>query len=147
MNLPSLFHSNNPSTRWLSRIQQDFDRLFSELSNAEPLMSAELGCRCEVTEDKSNYTCTFDMPGVKKSDVNVQLDGNTLTVSAERSEEKKTEGKKKRYSEVNYGSYLRSFTLPESVDGSKIDAKFENGVLKVTIPKIASSNSKQIAVQ
>lgn len=147
MNIPSLFQPGHQPTRWLSRIQHDFDRLFSELSNAEPLMSSEIGCSCEVTEDKSNYTCTFDMPGVKKSDVNVQFSGNTLTVSAERTEEKKSEGKKKRYSEVNYGSYLRSFTLPESVDGSKIDAKFENGVLKVTLPKTTSSNSKQIAVQ
>lgn len=146
MNLPSLFRSNNQSTRVLSRIQNDFDRLFSELTNMEPLLKTDFSCNCEVLEDAESYTFKFDMPGVKKQDVKVELDGNVMTVSAERMEEKKN-GEKNRYSEVSYGSYQRAFTLPEAVKDEKIDAKFDNGVLTLTVPKTKSANTKQIAIQ
>lgn len=67
-------------------------------------------------------------------------------VSAERREEKKSEDKKSRYSEISYGSYQRRFTLPSAVDEKKVDAKFEDGVLMVTLPKTESTKTKQIAV-
>lgn len=147
MNLPSLFKANNQPARLFAQMQKDVERLYSELSNLEPLLKSELNCSCELTEDKSSYNLKFDMPGVKKEDVNIQMDGNLLTVSAERTEEKKSDGKKNRYSEISYGSYQRSFTLPERVEESKIDAKFENGVLSVTIPKSQNSNAKKIQIQ
>lgn len=145
MHLPSLFKANSQPMRLFSQIHKDFDRLYSEFSNIDPLMKSDMICNCEVSEDKSHYKFKFDMPGVKKNDVKVQLDDHILTISAERSEEK-SDGKKNRYSEISYGLYQRSFTLPEAVDESKIDAKFENGVLTLNIPKVQSSNAKQISV-
>lgn len=147
MSLPSLFRSNVQSGRLLARLQSDFDKLFSELSAVEPQVNSELICNCEILEDKMSFTFKFDMPGVKKADVHVRLDGNVMTVSAERTDEKKSEDKKSRFSEVTYGSYQRSFTLPESVEESKIDAKFESGVLTLTVPKSESKRSKTIAIQ
>lgn len=146
MNFPSLFRPNNQPTRMLSQLQSDFDRLLSELSSIEPLIKTDFTCNCEVLEDAATYTFKFDMPGIKKEDVKVELDGNVMTVSAERMDEKKN-GKKSRYSEVSYGSYQRSFTLPEAVKEEKIDAKFDNGVLTLTVPKAKSANTKQIPVQ
>lgn len=147
MNLPSLFRTNNQPVRTLARLQNDLDRVFTELLSWEPLMKSEMTCNCEVSEDKSHYTVKFDMPGVKKGDIKAELDGKVLTVFAERTEEKKTDGGKSRYSEVNYGSYQRSFTLPEAVEDGKVEAKFENGILSLTIPKHQISNAKQISIQ
>ncbi|MGE4133813.1 MAG: Hsp20/alpha crystallin family protein [Bdellovibrionales bacterium] len=147
MNLPSLLRRGTEPYRMLTRLQSDFDRLFEDLAVAEPrLIGPEFSPTCELSEDKSNYVMTFDMPGVKKEDVKIELDGNRLMVSAERREEKKTEDKKRRYSEVSYGSYQRTCTLPSAVDDKKVDAKFENGVLTLTMPKTESSKAKQIAV-
>lgn len=150
MHLPSLLRrTGNEPFRSLSRLQDDFNRLFEELAETRPrfgFATNEFSPSCEMDEDKSNYIMKFDMPGVKKEDVKVELDGNVLSVSAERREEKKTESKKSHYSEISYGSYHRTFTLPSSVDEKKVDAKFDNGVLTLTMPKSETSNLKQIAV-
>jgi HSP20 family protein len=148
MNLPSILRRNGTEPfRMLTRLQDDFDRLFQELSVAEPrLLKADLACSCEVSEDKSSYTMKFDMPGIKKEDLKIEVDGNVLTVSAERKEEKKSDSKKSHYSEISYGSYMRSFTLPSPLDEKKVDAKFENGVLTLAIPKSEASKAKQIEV-
>lgn len=102
---------------------------------------------CEVSEEENSYILKFDLPGVKKDQVKVEANQNELTVRAERKEEKKSETKKKYLSEVSYGSYMRSFTLPEPIDQKAVDAKFENGVLTITVPKTkVASSSKQIEV-
>jgi HSP20 family protein len=149
MNLPSLFRRNGAEPlRALSRLQNEFDRLFQELSEGKSdFAMTAFKPSCEIREDKSTYTLKFDMPGVKKEDVKLELEGNQLTVSAERQEEKTTEDKKSGYSEISYGSYQRSMTLPSAVDEKKADAKFENGVLTLTLPKVQPSNAKQIAIQ
>lgn len=135
--------------RDFSQIQESFDQLFNEFANLKKTNGMqELGFSpsCEIAEEGNNYVLTFDMPGVKKDQVKVEADNDQLTVRAERKEEKKTESKKKHLSEVYYGSYTRTFTLPGPIDEKKIDAKFENGVLTVTVPKTESTKTKQIPV-
>lgn len=88
-----------------------------------------------------------DLPGVSKEQVKVEVNKDQLTVFAERKEEKKYDSKKKFLSEVHYGFYSRTFTLPGSMDEKKVDAKFENGVLTVTVPKTEALQSKQIPIQ
>ncbi|MGZ6480281.1 MAG: Hsp20/alpha crystallin family protein [Bdellovibrionales bacterium] len=150
MNLPSLMRSRmEEPARLLTRLQNDFERLFRDFSETRPstaFATEEFYPTCELNENKSSYIMKFDMPGVKKDDVKIELDGNQLTVSAERREEKKSEDHRSRYSEISYGSYQRSFTLPSAVDDKKVDAKFENGELTLTMPKIESSKAKQIAI-
>lgn len=146
MNFPSLSRINRHPSRLFSRWQADLDKIVSELSNMESNFDSEFACKCEVLEDDAGFTFKFDMPGVSKKDLKVEIDGNILSVSAERTEEK-NDGKKSRYSEISYGSYQRTFTLPESTDASKIDAKFDNGVLTLTLPKNKTSAAKQISVQ
>lgn len=147
MKLPSLFRSND-AFRELTRLQSDIDKLFREMNGFETRMDngSVFAPSCEVTETKESYMMTFDLPGVKKEDVKIEVEGNRISVSAERREEKKTDDKKQHYSEISYGSYQRSFTMPSAIEQSKVEAKFDNGVLKVTLPKNASSNVKQIAV-
>lgn len=148
MNLPSLWRREGEPYRMLTRLQSDLDRLFEDFAGGEQrFFGSDFSPSCELCEEKSNYVMKFDMPGVKKEDVKIEIEGNQLTVSAERKEEKKSEDKKRRYSEVSYGSYRRSFTLPSPIDDKKADAKFENGVLTVTVPKTEMSKAKQISVQ
>lgn len=135
--------------RELSRMQSAFDKMFSDLTEKK-LMGTDLEGRfapsCEVSEDEKNYLMKFDLPGISKDQVKIEMSDGQLTVTAERREEKKTDNKKTYVSEISYGSYMRSFTLPPNVDDKKVDAKFENGVLSITIPKSEPSSSKKIEV-
>jgi HSP20 family protein len=135
--------------RDFSQVQESFDRLFNEFMNlkkANGLQSLSFSPSCEITEEDNSYILKFDLPGVTKDKVKVEADKDQLTIRAERKEEKKSESKKKYLSEMYYGSYTRSFTLPGPVDEKKVDAKFENGVLTVTVPKTESLKAKQIPV-
>jgi HSP20 family protein len=133
--------------RELSRIQNSFDRLLNEMTvgkGAEAAMDLGFSPSCEITSDGQNYILKFDMPGVTRDQVRVETDGDQLTVFAERKEEKKSETKKKYLSEVYYGSYMRSFTMPGTFDEKKVDAKFENGVLTVTVPQGEGNGKKKL---
>lgn len=137
------------SFRDISLLQESFDRLFNDFLNIKKtndLQEFNFSPSCEIAEEGSNYVLTFDLPGVKKDQVKVEVDKDQLTVRADRSEEKKSESKKKYLSEVFYGSYIRTLTLPEPIDEKKIEAKFDNGVLTVSVPKGKSANTKQIQV-
>lgn len=135
--------------RELAKVQAELDRAFHDFGAmaARPAGAKELSANCEITEDKTNYMLKFDLPGVDKEHVKVEIDRNLLTVSAERREEKTTDENKTHYSEISYGAFTRSFTLPNAVDEAKVDAKFDKGVLTVTIPKAEASQSKRISVQ
>lgn len=138
--------------RDFAKLQSEFDRAFQEmgLSHPQSLGTKELAPSCEITEDKSNFVIKFDIPGVHKENVKVELDNRLLTVTAERREEKRTEDKagesKTHFSEISYGSFSRSFTLPTQVDEAKVEAKFDHGVLTVTLPKSEASQPKKISV-
>ncbi|MGZ3723004.1 MAG: Hsp20/alpha crystallin family protein [Bdellovibrionales bacterium] len=148
MNLPSVFRrSGNEAIRGLARLQNDFESLLQELTEEPRFEGAEFSPSCELTEDKANYIVKFDMPGVKKEDINIEVDGRELSVSAERRSEKRSDEKKRHYTEISYGSYQRSFTLPSSIDEKRVGAKFDNGVLTLTVPKTESAHAKQIAIQ
>ncbi len=136
--------------RDISNMEYTFDRLFKEFSDWKKQngnQSFGFSPSCEIVEEDRNYVMKFDLPGIPKDQVKIEVDGDQLTVRAERKEEKKKESKKKYLAEVIYGSYLRSFTLPAPIDEKKVDAKFENGVLTVTVPKTESVRAKEISIQ
>lgn len=101
----------------------------------------------DVVETENSYEIEFHLPGVKKEEITVSLDNNMLTVSGERKFEK--EEKEKRYHRIEsrYGSFSRSLQLPENVDADSIEAKSENGVLRVTVQKSDEKVSKQIEIK
>ena len=88
-----------------------------------------------IMENKNDYGLSLAVPGMKKEDFNIDVEGNMLTISCEK--EETTEQNNERYNrkEYNYSSFSRSFTLPEEVNREKIEAKYEDGVLKVMLPK------------
>lgn len=104
-----------------------------------------------ITEQKDDYQVTLAAPGLKKEDFNIDIDGNMLTISSEKEEKK--EEKEARYTrkEYSYSSFERSFTLPDEVNKEKIEARYENGLLKLVLPKKEEAKklaiSKHIAVK
>lgn len=88
-----------------------------------------------VTETKENFMVTLAVPGMKKEDFDIRMDGNMLTISCEKEETKEEKEMEFNRKEYNYSSFSRSFTLPEEVMKEKIDAVYENGELKMMLPK------------
>ena len=110
---------------------------------------APLKMRIDVTENDKGYTVKADIPGVKKEDINVQVEGNVVRIDAETRSEKETRGNgdKVLRSERYYGTISRSFSLAQDVDSAKVQAKYADGVLTLELPKAAASDSRRIAVQ
>lgn len=133
------------SPRSLDKIFEDFYTPRWSKQNEKAAMSPSV----EVNETKNMYTMKFDLPGVPKDQIKIDLHDNMLTVSGERREEKKEEDKDKKtfLSEVSYGSFMRSFTFPEGVDAERTEAKFENGVLSLSIPKKEGNSKRQITIK
>lgn len=88
-----------------------------------------------VTETKENFMVTLAVPGMKKEDFDIRMDGNMLTITCEKEETKEEKEMEFNRKEYNYSSFSRSFTLPEEVMKEKIDAVYENGELKLMLPK------------
>ena len=99
--------------------------------------------KVNTRETEDAYHIEVELPGIKKSDVDISVDGNILTISGERNI--KEEFKEEDYHRVEsrYGVFSRSFTLPEKVDIENIEAEFVNGVLEITIPKLKVDNSSK----
>lgn len=140
------FRGLTPMRNFLS-VQHDMNRLFSEMFpevSGEEEIEFTPAVDIEETDDK--YVMYFDLPGVKKEDVKIELLDNRLIVSGERREEKEI-NRKNRYSfERHYGTFERTFALPTTVDSDKVDAMFDNGVLKVTVPKVETAKARQINI-
>ena len=106
-----------------------------------------LEIRVEVKESNGDYVVQAEMPGVKKEDINVQVDGNRVSISAEvKRESEKKDGERVLRSERYYGAVARSFSLASEMDETKAVAKFDNGVLTLTLPKRGARSAAQIAV-
>jgi HSP20 family protein len=104
-----------------------------------------------IAENKDRYKVTLAAPGMKKEDFNVNVEDNILTISADQKEAKEVKDERTTRMEYNYTSFSRSFTLPEDVKQEAIDAKYENGVLVLVLPRKEDSRklttSKKVAVK
>ena len=91
--------------------------------------------KMDVIENETSYEIHFAVPGLNKEEFNIELKDNHLTVSGERKFTNEKKDKNYHAIETNYGSFSRSFSLPENVDTSKINAKYDKGILELTVPK------------
>ena len=104
--------------------------------------------KVDVAEKNGAYLVTAELPGVRKEDIHVAIDGAQVTIEAEaRREKEASKDERTLHSERTYGKLARSFTLPQEVDESKAEAKFKDGVLELTLPKKAAAQRKQITIQ
>ena len=102
-----------------------------------------------ITEQESEYIVSLAAPGLKKEDFKIDVDGNILTISSEKEENKEEKDEKITRKEYSYSSFSRSFNLPEEVNQEKIDAKYADGILKIVLPcreGTKKTTAKQIAV-
>ncbi|WP_036379231.1 Hsp20/alpha crystallin family protein [Muricauda sp. MAR_2010_75] len=88
-----------------------------------------------IKDNEKNFELELAVPGVKKDDFSVEVDNDVLTISSEMKSENEETKENYTRKEFSYSSFKRAFTLPDTVDGSKIDAKYEDGILKLTLPK------------
>jgi len=112
----------------------------------EALTTTAFAPPVDVYEDEHNVTLKIEVPGIDEKDIDVRIENNTLTVHGERKFEKEEKEENYRRVERQYGSFTRTFTLPTTVDGEKVSANYDKGVLKVTLPKKAEAKPKQIKV-
>ncbi|MBK9139467.1 MAG: Hsp20/alpha crystallin family protein [Verrucomicrobia bacterium] len=113
----------------------------------ESITVAQWAPLVDITEDDNGYLISAELPEVKKQDVKVTVENGVLTISGERQFEKEEKGRKYHRVERSYGSFLRSFTLPDDADANKVSATFKDGVLKVQVAKSEAARPKQIEVK
>jgi len=130
-----------------------FDELFDEFNKGfwvKPLAfpkGADVSIKVDVKEDDKGYTVRADIPGVKKEDIQVDVEGSMISLRAETKQEKEEKkGEKVIYSERSYGMASRSFTLPAEVDSKGAKAEYKDGVLTLSLPKKGNGGGKRIAV-
>jgi len=148
----------NAITRWdpfreLDELQSRLSTLFGRApirkngAKDEALAVAEWAPLVDIVEDDSEYLIKAELPEVKKDEVKVTVQDDVLTITGERQCEKEEKEKKYHRVERAYGSFARSFTLPEDADGEKVAAEFKDGVLKVHLPKSEKARPKSIEVK
>jgi HSP20 family protein len=147
----------NTLTRWEPlREMEDFQNRLSTLfgraptrrpNGREEITLADWMPLADITEDEKEYLIKAELPEVKKEDVKVSVENGVLTISGERKFEK--EEKKRKYHRVErgYGTFVRSFALPDDADAGKVQAEFKNGVLTVHLPKSEKAKPKQVEVK
>lgn len=129
--------------RWnpFGELERNFDSL-----NKWPVSNGAWSPRVDILENDDNVVITAEVAGVDKKDVNITLEKGILSISGERKLE--NEDKKDNYHRMEryYGSFHRHFHLSDNLDGDKVDAKMENGILKVTVAKKPEVKPKQISI-
>jgi len=112
----------------------------------ETMVVADWVPAVDVSETDGEYQIKAEIPDVKKEDVKVTVEDGVLTIQGERKQEKEEKGKKYHRVERSYGSFVRSFTLPDLVDEEKVKAEFKDGVLNLQLPKSVKAKPKAIEV-
>ncbi len=130
-----------------SHVMNAFDSIFNDSMNKME-REAFFRPRVDVVENEKNYEISVALPGIKKEEIAVDVDGDLLTISGERKRTtEKTESNKFHLTENVYGKFSRSFTLPENVDKGNLSAAFTDGVLKLEIPKVEQKEKTKVAIR
>jgi HSP20 family protein len=130
--------------RELDGLLVNFARSFGVPANG---VGAMLSPRMEVAETDKDVEITVELPGLERNDVDLSLDGNVLTIRAEKKMETEQNNKNVHVAERSYGVFYRALELPARVDPSTVQATMSNGVLKITIPKPPQTDAKKIEVK
>lgn len=137
--------------RELEEVSNRLNRLFwrpqsRTEAGQEMLAMADWTPSVDISETETAYLVKAEIPGVKKEDVKVTIQGGMLTIEGERRQEKEEKGKKFHRIERTYGSFARSFRLPGDVDENSVKAEFKDGVLNVTLAKSEKAKPKSVKV-
>lgn len=127
----------NPSSLWEKEVEKIFD-VFNKSESYTPA--------CEIHDEEKSYTVSLDVPGLRKEELDIEVKDNQLIISGERKFETKSEKNSVLRSERRYGKFSRIFTLPQNVNADGIEARFENGVLEIHLPKEEKAQVKKITI-
>ncbi len=130
----------------MNRMNRLFRESYSPEGPEEALTTTNFAPPVDIYEDEHNITLKLEVPGIDEKDIDVRIEGNTLTVHGERKIEKEEKEENFRRIERQYGSFTRSFTLPSSVDPAQVSANYDKGVLRINLAKKAEAKPKQIKV-
>jgi len=130
----------------MNRMNRLFRESYSPEGPEEALTTTSFAPPVDIYEDGHTITLKLEVPGIDEKDIDVRVDNNTLTVHGERKIEKEEKEENFRRVERQYGSFTRSFTLPNSVDPGLLSAHYDKGVLKISLAKKAEAKPKQIKV-
>jgi HSP20 family protein len=128
-----------------SRMQSMFEDFFADLETTS-ILKSDFNPVLDIHEDDKNIYIKAEIPGVKKEDLEVTIKDNVVIIKGEKKEEKEEKDRKKYVKECVYGSFERSFILPE-VDAEKAKAEFKDGLLKITLPKKEEEKGKSIKIE
>lgn len=136
----------------LNELQNRLTTLFGRtavhpVSGEESITTAEWAPVVDITEDEKEFAVKAELPGLKREEVNVSVQDGVLSITGERKVEKEEKNKKYHRVERSYGSFLRSFSLPETADASKVVAEFKDGVLNIRLPKSPKAQPKTIEIK
>ena len=146
----------SPSWDPFREFEEMRNRFFAELGLRRPIFRTEPEewftptewmPPVDIEEDDREYLLKAELPGMKKEDVKLKVEGGTLSISGERKEEKEEKDKKHHRVERSYGAFMRSFALPEVVLSEKVSAEFKDGILTVHVPKDEKAKPKAIEVK
>ncbi len=135
-----------PSEEEVPAVFRAIDDMFQQVL-AGPVSSRPWIPAVDIVENPNELVVTADLPGIKKEDVDVQIEDGTLTLTGSRNFEHEDRKEGFHRLERSYGSFRRAFTLPDSVDPDKVAAAFEDGVLKITLPKKEVAKPRTIKVE
>jgi HSP20 family protein len=135
--------------REFASLQDRINRVFRESYSGnqdDSLTNSSFAPAVDVYEDEHKVSLKIEVPGIEEKDLDIRVENNTLSVRGERKIEKEEKEENYRRVERQYGSFTRTFTLPQTVDTENVSANYDKGVLKITLPKKAEAKPKQIKV-
>ncbi len=122
------------------------DEVFNQLAFGPRQRQVGMTPRMDVHETDQAYVIKAEMPGVKKDDIKVDIDGNQVSISARSEQVLDEQNEKMLHSERSWGQYFRSFTLPQAVDDTQANAEYHDGILEVSLPKRTGGSAKTLQI-
>ena len=138
-----------PRGSWLD-LRNEFDRLFDNFfrpTEEEETALSSFWPAVDIIEEEKEYQVHAELPGLTKDDIRISVKDNLLSISGEKKRESQVKDEHFQRAERYFGTFQRSFRLPEQVDVDKIEAEFKDGVLNIVIPKLKEALAKQIEVK
>ena len=129
-----------------TNLQREIDSLFEDFARPRSRRSESWAPSCDLQETDDHYLLKFDLPGVNRDDIQVEMKDNQLFVSGERKEESNENEGSRHFFERIYGKFSRVFTLPTAIESEKIEASYKDGVLHIALPKAANAKPRRIEI-
>lgn len=131
-----------------SHLRREMDRLFDDVWGlpAAPSLERDWSPACDIEENEDHYLMSFEMPGVAKDQIKIECQNDQITISGERNRETKTKQASGWYSERQFGKFSRTFTLPSGVNAERVEANYQDGILRLYLPKSELAKPRQIKI-